>query len=346
MTPAYAVASHAGDAVLSKKVDRVKPGKGVGRGNGGGRVIPEAPTETVEAPAPTVEAEPTPTTSPAPAPAESPEPVPTASPKPKPAPAAAKPKPAPAAAKPKPAPTQAAPAPTPADTATPTPSPTRDDRASGESRDDRAGVGIGAAPGGGGSAPAMPVGPGATPGATPGSASPTPAGGTGRGRRVTAPRVTGGLIDMVDRAGGDSGTSGGGGSAPASNRGSGSAAPVAYREDPRSGRRVYAVPTSDGRTVREVSVPSGVFGILPSAAIEAKAEVRSAITEGRSRKSVPAVAETESAAPRGVAETMSRPLEVIDEATGGVVPPGLVLAGLAAMAAVLALGIRRELHRW
>ena len=150
---------------------------------------------------------------------------------------------------------------------------------------------------------------------------------------------------MADRAAGNGGGDtrrSGGGSAP----GSSTAAPVTSREDSRNGRRVYSVPTSDGRTAREVGVPGGVFGILPAAAVEATAEVRGAMAEGGSRKSAPAEAETESASPRGVAEAFARPLDAIDEATGGAVPPPLVLAALAAMAVALAFGIRRELHRW
>lgn len=348
VTPAYAVASHDGiayDGVLSKHEEGEKHGNGVGRGNGngngkGGGKLPEAPAP---APAPTVEAPAvTPAPTVAPAPTEAPKPAPTQAPKPAPA---QKPNP-----KPKPVPTQAAPEPprstpeapaaTPDRASTPSPTPGRDDRASGEGRDDRTGVVGGVMPGSDGSGPAAtPVAPGATPGGSGGAGS-APA-----GRRAPTPRVTGGLVDMADRSAG-----GGSASTPVPTRtpnGSGTASvPVAYREDRATGRRVYAVPTPDGTAQREISVPGGVFGILPTAAIEAAAEVRGAIAEGGKRRSRSSKADVEPAPPSGVAETIARPLAAIDEATGGAVPPALVLAALAAMAVALGLGIRREIHRW
>ena len=148
-------------------------------------------------------------------------------------------------------------------------------------------------------------------------------------------------MDLADRAGGGAPARSGGGSGRSGGTSTGST-PVAYRED-SSGRRVYAVPSPDGRRRQSVRVPGGVFGILPSAAVEATAEVAGARAEGRSGSR--SRAGSEAPAPTGVTATLSRPLDAIDEVTGGSVPPLLIVGALAAMAVLLGFGIRRELHR-
>ena len=91
-------------------------------------------------------------------------------------------------------------------------------------------------------------------------------------------------------------------------------------------------------------MPGGVFGILPAAAVEATAEVAGARAEGRTGNR--SRGGPEAPTPTGAAATLSRPLEAIDEVTGGSVPPLLVVGALAAMAVALGFVIRRELHRW
>ena len=91
-------------------------------------------------------------------------------------------------------------------------------------------------------------------------------------------------------------------------------------------------------------MPGGVFGVLPSAAVEARVEVAGATEEGVTSRG--SASQSDERGGEGVAGTFSQPLAAIDEVTGGVIPPALVLAGLAAMAAALGLGIRREIRRW
>lgn len=173
--------------------------------------------------------------------------------------------------------------------------------------------------------PAADVGIGAVPvapAATPGSAAPRP---PARARRRP--------VDLA----------GNGGVTRTRRRSPSGAGPVSYRESARTGRRVLTVPTSDGGRRRRVSVPGGVFGVLPSAAIEATSEVRGATAEGGTRRSASLAAGSE---PDGVAETISQPLVAIDEATGVAIPPLLAVAAIAAAALGVGVGIRRQLHRW
>ena len=91
-------------------------------------------------------------------------------------------------------------------------------------------------------------------------------------------------------------------------------------------------------------MPGGVFGTLPTAAIEATAEVAGARDEGRVRRGSSSGSKV--AGPTGVTATLSRPLDVIDEVTGSSIPPLLIVGALATMAVALGFAIRRELHRW